>query len=123
MMEERPARAGLSASERFTSAVTFLREDYVAFVDESGDDHLQVVSGVFIPARWMRPAHTYLDDVRATEGLRQPDELKAAELATGRGFAWQRAETLYRAPGLSKKVTRDRPAATSTRACSDTSRD
>src|SRR5256885_10750829 len=30
--------------------------------------------------------------------------IKAAEVATGRGFAWQRAETLYRAPGLSKKV-------------------
>lgn len=82
--------------------MTFLREDYVVFLDESGDDDLQVVAGIFVPARWMRSAHTFLDDVRATEGFKKPDELKAAQLATGRGFAWQRAETLQRPPGLSK---------------------
>jgi hypothetical protein len=82
--------------------VTFLREDYVAFIDESGDGTLQVVSGLFVPARWMRSAYTLLDDVRATEGFRHPDELKAAELATGRGFAWERAETLPRPIGVSK---------------------
>src|SRR5205823_48865 len=72
-------------------------------MDESGDENLQVVSGIFIPARWMRPGATYLDDVRATEGLKQPEELKAAELATGRGFAWDRAQTLHRPVGLSKR--------------------
>lgn len=82
--------------------MTFLREDYVAFLDESGDDDLQVVSGIFVPARWMRSAHTFLDDVRATEGLRHPEELKAAELATGRGFAWEQAKKLHRPAGLSK---------------------
>jgi hypothetical protein len=31
-------------------------EHYVAFLDESGEDNLQVVAGLFIPARWLRAA-------------------------------------------------------------------
>ena len=56
-----------------------------------------------MPARWVRPAYTLLDDVRTTEGLTQPEELKAATLATGRGFAWTRAAKLHRPAGLSKR--------------------
>jgi hypothetical protein len=81
--------------------MAFLREDYVAFLDESGDEDITVVSGLFVPTRWMRSAATFLDDIRATEGFTQPEEMKAAELATGRGFAWERAQSLVRPPGVS----------------------
>jgi hypothetical protein len=82
----------------------FLTEDYIAFVDESGDANFQVVTGLFVPARWVRSAYTLLDDIRATEGFRQTDELKAAELATGRGFAWTRAQGLVCPLGMSWKA-------------------
>jgi hypothetical protein len=82
----------------------FLPEDYVVFLDESGNDTLQVVAGVFIPVRWTRPASVYLDDFRATEGVRQPEELKAAELATGRGVARRIAAVRPRGSGIKPRA-------------------
>lgn len=83
--------------------MAFAHEDYVVFMDESGDDNLQVVTGLFVPARWMRPAYQLLDDIRATEGFKVPEEMKASVLATGRGFAWQRAESIQRPAWISKR--------------------
>lgn len=37
-------------------AARLRNEDYIAFLDESEQDKLQVVAGVLIPARWLRPA-------------------------------------------------------------------
>ena len=45
-------------------------------------------------------------------GFPHPDELKAAELATGRGFAWNRAETLARAAGYRNRTTPKKPGET-----------
>jgi hypothetical protein len=70
--------------------MAFAAEDYIVFVDESGNDDLQVIAGLFVPVRWVRSSYAYLDDFRASEGIRVPDELKAAELATGRGLVARR---------------------------------
>ena len=64
-------------------------EDYVAFLDESGEDNLQVVAGVFIPARWLRSAerrwHDFIrDQLRSPSGRR---EVKGRDLVKGRGVA------------------------------------
>ncbi|MGH3431058.1 MAG: DUF3800 domain-containing protein [Mycobacteriales bacterium] len=83
--------------------MSFLHEDYIVFMDESGDDDLQVVTGLFVPVRWMRSAYQLLDDIRATEGFKVPEEMKASVLATGRGFAWQRAQTTARPAFVSKR--------------------
>jgi hypothetical protein len=57
-------------------------EDYVAFLDESGESNLQVVSGVLIPARWLRPAERrWRDFVRDHLGSRTGrTEIKGREL-------------------------------------------
>ncbi len=47
-------------------------EDYVAFLDESGTGKLQVVSGVLIPVRWLRPAEHRWRAFIQTELARKP---------------------------------------------------
>lgn len=62
-------------------------EDYVAFLDESGEQNLQVVAGVLIPARWLRAAERrWRDFVRHQLGSRSgKTEVHAQELLDGRG--------------------------------------
>jgi hypothetical protein len=74
--------------------ITGLRnEDYVAFLDESGDESgrrdLQVVAGVLIPARWLRSAERrWQDFIRDNLGSRSGQtEVKARELTHGEGVA------------------------------------
>lgn len=64
-------------------------EDYVAFLDESGDEQLQVVAGVLIPARWLRSAERpWHDFVRDHLGSRSGrTEIKSRELISGRGVS------------------------------------
>ncbi len=62
-------------------------EDYVAFLDESGEDGLQVVAGVLLPARWLRSAERrWRDFVAASLDNRSGrTELKGRELVKGQG--------------------------------------
>jgi len=64
-------------------------EDYVAFMDESGETNLQVVSGVLIPARWLRGAERrWRDFVRHQLGSRSgKTEIHAQDLLNGQGNA------------------------------------
>lgn len=64
-------------------------EDYVAFLDESGEPGLQVVAGVLIPARWLRPAERrWRDFVRHHLGSRSGrTEIKSVDLLHGHGVA------------------------------------
>lgn len=64
-------------------------EDYVAFLDESGEPGLQVVAGVLIPARWLRPAERrWRDFIRDHLGSRSGrTEVKARELIGGNGVS------------------------------------
>jgi hypothetical protein len=64
-------------------------EDYVAFLDESGEPHLQVVAGVLIPARWLRGSERrWRDFVRHQLGSNSgKTELHAHELLSGKGNA------------------------------------
>lgn len=64
-------------------------EDYVAFLDESGETGLIVVSGVLIPARWLRPAERrWRDFVRDHAGSRSGrTEVKSRELLKGQGLS------------------------------------
>ncbi len=60
-------------------------EDYVAYLDESGSDTLQVVAGVLIPARWLRPAEyrwrEFIRDAMGSSSGRT--EVKSRELLRG----------------------------------------
>ncbi len=64
-------------------------EDYVAFLDESGNPGLQVVAGLLIPARWLRPAERrWRDFIRDHLGSRSGrTEVKSRELISGRGVS------------------------------------
>jgi hypothetical protein len=64
-------------------------EDYVAFLDESGTGHLQVVSGILIPVRWLRPAeHRWRAFIRDELGSRSGrTEVKSRELLHGEGVS------------------------------------
>jgi hypothetical protein len=64
-------------------------EDYVAFLDESGEDSLQVVAGVLIPARWLRAAERrWQDFIRDRLGSRSGrTEVKSRELIKGHGVS------------------------------------
>jgi len=64
-------------------------EDYVAFLDESGETNLQVVSGVLIPARWLRGAERrWRDFVRHQLGSNSgKTEIHAQDLLNGQGNA------------------------------------
>lgn len=70
-------------------AARLRNEDYVAFLDESAQDKLQVVAGVLIPARWLRPAERrWKDFVRDHVGSRSGrTELKSRNLLKGKGGA------------------------------------
>ena len=87
-------------------------EDYVAFLDESGEDDLQVVAGVFIPARWLRSAERrWRDFVR--DHLGSPSgrrEVKGRDLVRGRGEAIHAQARLLRggAPPLTAEAARRR---------------
>jgi hypothetical protein len=64
-------------------------EDYVAFLDESGEPNLQVVAGVLIPARWLRGAERrWRDFVRHQIGSQSgKTEIHAQDLLDGQGSA------------------------------------
>jgi hypothetical protein len=67
-------------------------EDYVAFMDESGEwgkTDLQIVSGVLIPARWLRGSERrWRDFVRHQLGSQSgKTEIHAQDLLNGRGSA------------------------------------
>lgn len=75
-------------------------EDYVAFLDESGEPGLQVVAGVLVPARWLRSAERrWRDFIRDHLGSRSGRrEVKSAELLAGQGVAFH-AQRLMLANG------------------------
>jgi hypothetical protein len=83
-------------------------EDYVAFLDESGEEGLQVVAGVFIPARWLRSAerrwHDFIRDHLGSSSGRS--EVKGRELVKGQGVALHaQKRLLYRGwPPLTAKA-------------------
>jgi hypothetical protein len=62
-------------------------EDYVAFLDESGETGLEIVSGVLIPARWLRPAErrwrAFVHDRLGSGSGRT--EVKGRDLLRGKG--------------------------------------
>lgn len=64
-------------------------EDYIAFLDESGEENLQVVAGVLIPARWLRSAEQrWRDFVRDRLGSRSGrTEVHSRELLKGEGVS------------------------------------
>src|SRR5713226_3784277 len=64
-------------------------EDYVAFLDESGEPNLQVVAGVLIPARWLRGSERrWRDFVRHQLGSNSgKTEIHAQHLLNGQGNA------------------------------------
>ena len=73
-------------------------EDYVAFLDESGEQDLQVVAGVLIPARWLRAAerrwHDFIRDQLGSRSGRR--EVKGRELIKGQGVALHAQQRLLR---------------------------
>jgi hypothetical protein len=75
-------------------------EDYVAFLDESGTGRLQVVSGVLIPVRWLRPAeYRWRSFIRDELGSRSGrTEVKSRELLHGEGVSLH-AQTAMLASG------------------------
>jgi len=78
-------------------------EDYVAYLDESGEDGLQVVAGVLIPARWLRSAERrWRDFVRDHLGSRSGRrEVKGRDLITGKGVAFQAQQAVIDGGGPS----------------------
>lgn len=83
-------------------------EDYVAFLDESGEQGLQVVAGLLIPARWLRSAERrWRDFIR--DSLNSPSgrlEVKGRELVKGEGVSLhaQRAYLMKGWPPLSARA-------------------
>jgi hypothetical protein len=70
--------------------MTLRNEHYVAFLDESGETGLQVVAGIFIPARWLRSAERrwrefVRDELGSRSGRR---EVKGRDLLDGKGAAF-----------------------------------
>jgi Protein of unknown function (DUF3800) len=65
-------------------------EDYIAYLDESGENGLQVVAGVLIPARWLRGAERrWRDFVRGELGSRSGKlEVKGRDLLQGKGASF-----------------------------------
>ena len=57
------------------------------FVDESGDEKLTVISGVMVPARWVRATEARWEAFLRSHGIYGKGELKAWKLTTGRGVA------------------------------------
>jgi hypothetical protein len=75
-------------------------EDYVAYLDESGEDGLQVVAGILIPARWLRGAERRWRDFNRGElGARSGAlEVKGRELLAGKGASFH-AQTMLLTKG------------------------
>ena len=71
-------------------------EDYVAYLDESGEQGLQVVAGVLIPARWLRGAERrWRDFVRGELGARSGKlEVKGRDLLAGKGASFHAQKVL-----------------------------
>lgn len=71
-------------------------EDYVAYLDESGEDGLQVVAGLLIPARWLRGAERrWRDFVRGELGSRSGKlEVKGRDLMAGKGVSLKAQQVL-----------------------------
>lgn len=80
----------------------FQNEDYVAFLDESGEKELQVVAGLLVPARWLRGTERRWGDfVRGELGGRSGRvEIKGRDLMAGKG-ASLRAQHAYLTKGRS----------------------
>ncbi len=76
-------------------------EDYVAFLDESGETGLIVVAGVLIPARWLRAAERrWRDFIRDHTGSKSGrTELKSRELLHGEGISFH-AQSAMLANGI-----------------------
>ncbi len=72
----------------------------MAFLDESGTGRLQVVSGILIPVRWLRPAeHRWRAFIRTELGSRSGQtEVKSRELMHGGGVSLH-AQTAMLASG------------------------
>src|SRR5215204_3155108 len=68
---------------------TFRNEDYVGFLDESGEANLEVVAGVLIPVRWLRGAERrWRDFIRHQLGSGSgKTEIHAQDLLNGQGSA------------------------------------
>jgi hypothetical protein len=83
-------------------------EDYVAFLDESGTGRLQVVSGVLIPVRWLRPAeHRWRAFIQTELGSKSGrTEVKSRELMHGEGVSLhaQKAMLVSGHPPLTAKA-------------------
>ena len=86
-------------------------EDYVAFLDESGEfgkSDLQVVSGVLIPARWLRSAERrWMDFIRDSLGSSSGKvEVKSRELLRGENASLHAQKALLEKgwPALSAKA-------------------
>jgi hypothetical protein len=64
-------------------------EDYVAYLDESGETDLQIVAGVLIPARWLRGAERrWRDFISAQLGSKSGKlEVKGRDLLSGKGVS------------------------------------
>lgn len=65
-------------------------EDYIGYLDESGENGLQVVAGVLIPARWLRGAERrWRDFIRSELGGRSGSlEVKGRDLLAGKGASF-----------------------------------
>lgn len=75
-------------------------EEYVAFLDESGEDGLEVVAGILVPARWLRSAERrWRDFVRDGLGSQSGRvEVKSRELIGGKGVSFH-AQQAYLGKG------------------------
>jgi hypothetical protein len=71
-------------------------EDYVAYLDESGEDGLQAVAGVLIPARWLRGTERrWRDFVKGELGSRSGKlEVKGRDLLSGKGASFRAQQVL-----------------------------
>lgn len=73
-------------------------EDYIAFLDESGESGLQVVAGLLIPARWLRAAERrWRDFIR--DALDSPSghmEAKGRDLIRGEGVSFRAQQAFLR---------------------------
>jgi hypothetical protein len=82
-------------------------EDYVAFLDESGEDRLQVVAGVLIPARWLRGAERrWRDFIRNHLGSRSGlTEIKSRDLLKGTGVSIHAQRRILASGGAALSAT------------------
>jgi len=83
-------------------------EDYVAYLDESGENGVWVVAGVLIPARWLRGAERrWRDFIRGEFGSKSGQlEVKGRDLVAGKGASLQIQQMMLEkgAPPLSARA-------------------